>query len=268
MRFHYLDLGDQHGFPFVFQHGLGGDVDQPTSLFLPPAGIRLLTFDFRAHGQTFPLEASAWKPACLSFDSFGDDLVALLDELALQQAIVGGISMGAGVALNVAMRYPGRVAGLVLSRPAWLDGPMPQANVTIYAQIAHLLQQYGASDGLKRFKESEVYRSIACSSPDAARSLLRQFENERALDGVERLIRLPSDRPIPRLGAAASITVPTLVLATRQDPMHPYEYGTILASSIPGATLKELTPKSICSKEQHAAEVQNALEEFLAQVLR
>jgi hypothetical protein len=32
MRFHYLDLGDQDGFPFLFQHGLGGDVDQPTSL--------------------------------------------------------------------------------------------------------------------------------------------------------------------------------------------------------------------------------------------
>lgn len=267
VRFHYLDLGNRDGIPFVFQHGLGGDVSQPTSLFHPPPGIRMLTFDFRAHGQTFPLEASAWKLESLTFDTFADDLVALLDLLGLQRAIVGGISMGAGVALNVAVRYSDRVAALVLSRPAWLAEPMPEGSVAIYAQIAHLLQQYGARSGLQRFQASEMYSSIARSSPDAASSLLRQFENERALEGVQRLLQIPRARPIPKLNAAASITVPCLVLATQQDPFHPYEYATILAHSIPNAVFKELTPKSVCSKEQHAAEVQHALDGFLAHVL-
>src|SRR5262249_38797642 len=110
--FHYLDVGQ--GMPFVFQHGLGGGIRQSAGLFSPPEGIRLLCLDARAHGRTQPLG----DPSALSFDVFGDDLVAWLDYLGVERAVLGGISMGAGVALNVAVRYPERVAGLVLSRPA------------------------------------------------------------------------------------------------------------------------------------------------------
>ena len=110
--FHYVDVGQ--GVPFVFQHGIGGDVGQPVGLVRPPNTLRLLCLDARAHGQTRPLG----DPSALTFDVFGDDLVAWLDHLGVARAIIGGISMGAGVALNVAVRHPERVAGLVLSRPA------------------------------------------------------------------------------------------------------------------------------------------------------
>src|SRR5262249_56655796 len=50
LRFSYRDEGQ--GLPFVFQHGLGGDLSQPFSLYRPPPGIRLLGFDARGHGQT------------------------------------------------------------------------------------------------------------------------------------------------------------------------------------------------------------------------
>ena len=60
----------------------------------------------------------------------------------------------------------------------------------------------------------------------------------------------------------ASITVPTLVLANRQDPIHPYEFGETLARIIPGAEFRELTPKSV-SVEAHGADVQRHIEVFL-----
>ena len=59
-----------------------------------------------------------------------------------------------------------------------------------------------------------------------------------------------------------AIQVPTLVLANRQDPIHPFEYGEILAHSIPGAQFKEITSKSV-SLERHEADVQKCIEEFL-----
>jgi pimeloyl-ACP methyl ester carboxylesterase len=262
--FNYLDVG--MGIPFVFQHGLGGDVRQPAGLFSPPDGVRLLTFDARAHGQTFPLG----DPADLTFDTFGDDLVALLDHLGVSHAIVGGISMGAGVALNVAVRYPERVAGLVLSRPAWLDGPMPDGNVALYAHIAQLLRALdeggGMDDGvgwaLQRLEVSDAYCAIAASSPDTAQSLCGQITERRARDAVARLERLPRDRPIADLRDAAAIDVPTLVLAHHQDPIHRFEFGAALAHAIPGARLEELTPKSI-NREHHAAEVQHFLAAFV-----
>jgi pimeloyl-ACP methyl ester carboxylesterase len=263
--FHYLDLG--RGVPFVFQHGLGGDVRQPAGLFVPPNGVRQLCLDARGHGQTQPLG----DPSDLTFDVFGDDLVAWLDDLGLTQAVIGGVSMGAGVALNVAVRYPERVAGLVLSRPAWLAGPMPAENVARYAAIARLLRAVGAvSNGdlalrraVARFEASDDYRNLLASSPDTAQSLRGQLTNERAVAAVARLERLPAARPLADLRFAAAIRVPALVLAHRQDPIHRFAFGERLAGAIPGARLVELTPKSI-SRERHAAEVQGRLEAFLS----
>jgi hypothetical protein len=79
---------------------------------------------------------------------------------------------------------------------------------------------------------------------------------------VARLERLPVDRPLADLGAAAAIGVPTVVLAHRQDPIHRFAFGARLAAAIPGAMLIVLTPKSI-ARERHAAEVQRCLEAFL-----
>jgi pimeloyl-ACP methyl ester carboxylesterase len=266
--FHYLDIGQ--GTPFVFQHGIGGDVRQPAGLFRPPKGIRLLCLDARGHGQTQLLG----DPAALTFDVFADDLVALLDYLGIGQAIIGGISMGAGVALNIAVRYPAWVAGLVLSRPAWLDGPMPPENVARYTAIARLLRAVSAAgdkdQALQRavgeFEMSDDYRNLLVSSPDTAQSLRSQLTNEQALAAVARLERLPADRPLVDLRAAAAIRVPALVLAHRQDPIHRFEFGEALAAAIPGARLVELTPKSM-ARERHAAEVQGCLDEFLSQFL-
>ena len=265
IAFHYRDVGQ--GVPLVFQHGLGGDVRQPAGLFVPPPGVRLLCLDARAHGRTQPLG----DPSSLSFDAFGDDLVAWLDHLRLARAVLGGVSMGAGVALNVAVRYPERVAGLVLSRPAWLDGPMPPENLARYANLARLLRAVGAAGGgeqalrsaLAEFEASDDYRGLLVSSPDTAQSLRGQLTNERAVAAVARLERLPADRPLADLRAAAAIRVPTLVLAHRLDPIHRFSFGVALARAIPGASLIPLTPESVAC-ERHAAEVQGRLEAFLS----
>jgi pimeloyl-ACP methyl ester carboxylesterase len=58
LAFHYLDEGDPSGRPFVFQHGLGGDVSQPAGVFSPPPGIRLLSLDcVVAMGRRIPWAA-------------------------------------------------------------------------------------------------------------------------------------------------------------------------------------------------------------------
>ena len=164
ITFHYRDTGQ--GGPFVFQHGLGGDANQTFGLFVPPPGYRLITLECRGHGETRPLG----DPDKISLATFVDDLCALLDHLALPRVVIGGISMGAAVALMLTLRFPARVRGLVLSRPAWLDQPMPP-NSAVFPLIAQLIRQYGAARGLERFMQSAEYFEIARGAPDAARSL-------------------------------------------------------------------------------------------------
>jgi len=255
LTFHYHD--SVHGTPVLFQHGLGADITQPLGLFQPPEGFRLLAVDCRAHGETRPVG----EEGKLNFDSFADDLIALLDQLEISQAVFGGISMGAGISLNVALRYPERVLGLVLSRPAWLDAPSPD-NLNVLTLIARLIRAHGARAGREHFLESTDYARIHAESPDAANSMVGQFESARAEDGVARLERLPRDAPSRDRSSWKRINLPTIVLGNRQDPVHPWTLAETLAAELNGAELAELTPKSI-SKGRHAADVQRTLERFL-----
>lgn len=257
LTFTYRDEGSSAGLPFVFQHGLGGDVSQPFGLYHPPAAVRLIGFDARAHGETRPLG----DPKHITLADFADDLVGLLDYLGVDRAVVGGISMGAAVALNVGLRYPGRVSGLVLSRPAWVDRPLPE-NARVFTHVARHLLELGPEAGLAAFRETAEYRCIREVSPDAAASLDGQFTQPRAMECVARLERIPHDAPCHDRGELAAITVPTLVLGNRSDPIHPWEFAETLALVIPGATLAELTPKSV-SPDRHAADVQAAVDAFL-----
>lgn len=255
IRFHFRETGS--GIPFFFQHGLGGDVSQPFDLFTPPPGFRLLAFDCRAHGETRPVG----DPEKVSLATFSDDLAALVDDLKIERAIIGGISMGAAVALTFALRFPDRVLGLVLSRPAWLAGPR-DFNVNLFATVARLIRTHGAQRGAEQFKRTVEFANLQREFPDTAGSLLGQFQQPRAEETVVRLDRIPLDRPCRDLQELKSIRVPALVLANRADPVHPFEYGEALTATIPGAELREITAKSV-SVEQHGADVQRFLEEFL-----
>ncbi len=255
LKFRYGDAGE--GTPFFFQHGLGGDVDQSFSLFRPPPGFRLLAFDCRGHGETRPLGDTAK----IGFIPFADDLLVLMDRLGLNRAVVGGLSMGAGVALNFALRFPQRTVALVLARPAWLDHPSP-GNLEIYPRIARLIRHYGVRKGLALFRQSKYYATMKRLSSDVAASLVGQFEHPRAVETVVKLERIVQDSPNRDRREWAAIQVPVLVLANQQDPIHPFEYGRILAGGIPSATFRELTPKAM-SKKQHVLDMQRHVEEFL-----
>lgn len=255
LSFHYRDAGS--GLPFVFQHGLGGDVSQPFGLFQPPEGIRLLAMDCRGHGETRPVG----DEAKIALTAFADDLAAWLDFLAIQPAVIGGISMGAAVALHFTLRNPQRVAGLVLSRPAWLAGPM-ESNARLFGSVASLIRQYGGKEGWNQYRQTPEYAELARDFPDTAASIQGQFLSPRAEDAVTRLERLPSDSPCQSLELLAQIGVPTLVLGNRRDPIHPFTFAEILASKIPGATLVEIASKND-NLERHQLDVQQALTEFL-----
>jgi pimeloyl-ACP methyl ester carboxylesterase len=169
--------------------------------------------------------------------------------------------MGAAVALNAALRYPARVLGLVLSRPAWLDRPLPE-NARPFTHVAQLLLKFGASEGLERYRASAEFAAIQAESPDAARSLEGQFLDPRAEECVVRLERIPHDAPSHDRSEWAAIRVPTLVLGSRLDPLHPWDFARTLAEHVPDAQLVELTPKS-WSLERHVDDLQKAIDGFL-----
>jgi pimeloyl-ACP methyl ester carboxylesterase len=254
--FHYEERGQ--GQPFIFQHGLGGDTAQPLGTLRPPPGIRLIAFDCRGHGQTPPGD-----PARMTFADMGGDWAALMDRLGLRRVIAGGISLGAALALHVALQRPERVRALVLVRPAWLGDALPEANRRLYGEIAALIRAHGVRRAGEMFAASPALAVVRRESPAAAEAFMRQFASAQAEAAVARLERLPAQRPHPRDGWAA-LRVPTLVLACRDDRLHPFALAQDLAAGVPGARLVEVAARH-SDPTQHAAEVQRAVEAFVSE---
>ena len=180
--------------PVLLLHGLGGDCAQPWAYLDATDGLRRIAPDLRAHGAT----SYIGPEDAFTFDGLADDVVALLDRLGLTRPVVAvGVSMGAGVTLNLAIRYPERLAALALIRPAWLDRPIPP-HLAAYPLMAGLLRAHGAAGGLTRFERSGLYRAVQAESPAAAASLRGQFTAAYATERAVRLDRIPHSTPSSR----------------------------------------------------------------------
>jgi pimeloyl-ACP methyl ester carboxylesterase len=188
--FYYASVGD--GLRFVFQHGMGADTTQPLGFGGDLRGGRTIAMDCRGHGHT---EASLAR-ARISFAQFSHDLAALLDVLRIERAVIGGISMGAALAVAFGLAHPERVAGLILVRPAWLDRPFPP-NLRWFPIAARLLQEYPTDEAARRFQEMPESAELRAASQPAADSLLGQFHRPVLASEPEFLQICPRVFPSP-----------------------------------------------------------------------
>ena len=177
---------------------------------------------------------------------------------------MGGISMGAGIALNFAVRYPDRTRALILSRASWLAEPL-SPNLAVFPKIAGLIREHGAHRAKELFSSSAEYQTALRSSPANAASWMSQFLRERADETFEILESVPNDVPAPDIASWKKLDLPTLVLANRNDPQHPFEYGQVLAREIPGARFAEITGKAI-SGQKHVEDVRREILRFFGEI--
>ena len=119
----------------------------------PPTSV--IALNARGHGTSSDID-----PAAATFDTFADDVIALADHLGPDRFVVGGISPGAGTALNLVIRYPERVTALVLCRPAWLDRPQSEFNRHAYTEVADLLDSYPPETAAAHYIQTLVVEPV------------------------------------------------------------------------------------------------------------
>ncbi|MGI5132343.1 alpha/beta fold hydrolase [Pseudonocardia sp. CA-107938] len=114
----YTDTGGP-GLPVVLAHGFMLDSDLfAAQVEALSSQFRVITWDARGHGGT----TYDGRPFT-EWDNV-EDLVALMDALGIDRAVIGGHSQGGYISLAAALRHPGRVLGLVL------------INTTSHSQVA------------------------------------------------------------------------------------------------------------------------------------
>lgn len=99
------DIGT--GLPVILIHGfpLNRRMWQPQVEALTAQGYRVICPDLPGFGESPFLTG----PACMAH--YADAVIGLLDELGIERAVIGGMSMGGYILLNLAMRYPERLQG-------------------------------------------------------------------------------------------------------------------------------------------------------------
>ena len=235
----------------VFQHGLCGDAVQSAEVFPAGQGFRHAVLNCRGHGGS-PLGADH----DLSIATFADDVARLVTSLPSRPVAVGGLSMGAAIALRLAVRRPDLVPALILSRPAWVTERAP-ANMQPNAVVGAMLHQ-----GLAAFEGTQVARDLAAVAPDNLASLRGLFARQPLSETADLLTRIAADGPGVTEADLTSLRLPVLILGTEHDFVHPVAHAVRLARLIPGAALIVVPPKGQ-NRAAHVAAMQSAILGFL-----
>lgn len=181
------------------------------------ARYRLVLYDARGHGRS---EAPA-APEQYSMDRYVDDLRALLDHLRLEQAFIGGLSMGGMVALQFALTYQQRVRALLLCDTSasyrFIADTGEQERWDEFRNRLEALARDGGMEAVMRATAENAARAL---EPGEAfpEGVARHLENLARMDvrGYLGSVRALRERPDleDRLG---EIRVPTLVVAGEHD---------------------------------------------------
>jgi DNA-binding winged helix-turn-helix (wHTH) protein/alpha-beta hydrolase superfamily lysophospholipase len=178
-----------------------------------------------------------------SFEAFVRDLETVVDEFALQHFALLGISQGAPVAIAYAVRHPERVSRLVLCggfAKGWRKRGNAAEVARTEASVTLIREGWGQDNPAAR----QMFTSLIV--PDATHEEMRWFnELERISASADTAIRLL--HVIGNIDVTESlpqVTVPTLVLHSREDARVPFEHGLMLARGIPDARFVPLESKN------------------------
>jgi len=223
IRLHYEMQGE--GNTLLLVHGLGSSTrDWESQVPVLSRSRRVVTFDLRGHGQSD-------KPAGpYSMAMFAADAVGLLDALAIERADVVGVSLGGGIAMQMAVDAPSRVQSLVLVNTA------PEMVVRTLRERLMLWQRFAVVRLMGMRKMGEVLGQRLFVQPGDA-PLRQTFADRWAEnDPVAYLAALRAMVGWSVNDRLGDIRCPTLVLAADHD-YTPVSLKEGYTARIPGARL-------------------------------
>ena len=256
IAFNYVDEGK--GLPVILQHGLTADLSQPLEILPKRDGLRVIRMDMRGHGGTYPLGPADG----FSFAQMATDVLALADHLGLEQFVIGGISMGAGISLSVATLQPQRVRGLILANTqAGADSDTAKLG---RAEGLRVLRRGGAAAFVAAQIAKQLSPHTQATLPALSKQLLSLASGATEGGVAASLVAIATRSD--HTASLRDIAVPTLLIAGADDVVTPPALLQVLADHIPGATLHVLAGAGHLSNLEAEAEFTRLVIAFLAEL--
>jgi pimeloyl-ACP methyl ester carboxylesterase len=262
---HYKKWGE--GKPtFILLHGFGASLFSWREVIEPLSKFgTVIAYDRPAFGLTErPLEWEGENP--YSPQAQTDLVIALMDELDIEKAILVGNSAGGTISMQVALQHPDRVQALILEdaavysgggAPAWSRPILktPQMN-HLGPLIARQIQARG-----KEFIKL-AFHDPSKITPDIFEGYQKPLQAENWDKALWQFtVASQESGLVERL---TELTVPTLVITGDDDRIVPTEQSLRLADELPNATLSVIPQSGHLSHEENPVEFMQAVTEFLS----
>jgi pimeloyl-ACP methyl ester carboxylesterase len=215
----------------LFVPGLAQSIADTRPFASGVSGTRAFV-DLRGHGGSgAPASDDGW-----TFAGLADDVATAADEVAATRAL--GVSLGAGALLALLATQPSRFDRVVLALPG---APLEARGAEVLAVTDALAGEVGKGAAAD---PSEVARLLIGMQPESVRGRadVRLWARRHASEVVRwpvagALRHLPRAVALPSLDVLAAVTASVLVLAQRDDPVHPVAAAESLAEALPHAEL-------------------------------
>ena len=242
--------------PLILLHGLllSQEMHRPLAEDLAARGNRVLTLDLLGHGQS-DRPRDMWR---YPMASYGRQVVALMDHLEIEQAVVMGTSLGANAALEVAASTPERLRGLVIEMPV-LDNGLLGSAITFTPLLVALTFGEPVMKVVSRVTRALPRRLL----PHYGNVVLDLVRQEPGPSGAL-LQGLFFGRIAPPRSERSTFQAPTLVLGHPRDPVHPFSDAGMLAQEMPNARLLEAD--SLVELRLHPQRLTDEIASFLDEV--
>ncbi|GGF32031.1 hypothetical protein GCM10011519_01770 [Marmoricola endophyticus] len=196
---------------------------EPLARALAAAGNHVVTLDLLGHGRSDRPD----DPLLYSMTAFAEQVVHVLDELGAEQAVVGGTSLGANVALEVAALAPSRVRALLVEMPV-LDNAL-DACLVAFSPLMFAARYAPVSVHLVRRAIALVPRRVVPFWGGIVLDTLSQQPGPMAAT----MHGLLFGRIAPPAHVRESLDMPALVVGHPHDPIHPAADAAMLAEELP-----------------------------------
>jgi pimeloyl-ACP methyl ester carboxylesterase len=220
-----------HDRPLILLHGLllSQEMHRPLAEDLAARGNRVITLDLLGHGKS-DRPRDMWR---YSMAFYGEQVIALMDHLQIDQAVVMGTSLGANAALEIAASNPDRLRALVIEMPV-LDNGLLSSALTFTPLLVALTIGEPVMKLLARVTRAMPRRLL----PHYGNVMLDVVRQEPGPGGAL-LQGLFFGRIAPHRSERSTFEVPALVLGHRRDPIHPFSDAGMLVEEMPNARLLE-----------------------------
>jgi pimeloyl-ACP methyl ester carboxylesterase len=225
-RLEYTEYGTGNRW-VVLVHGqlMVRQMHRPLARALAAEGLHVVTVDMLGHGRSDRPD----DPQLYSMSAFAEQVVALLDHLGAETAVIGGTSLGANVSLEVAVAAPERVQGLLIEMPV-LDNAV-EAGLIAFGPMLFAARFLPFTVSMTRAVSRAVPRGVV---PFWAGIVLDTM-NQRPRPMAAAIHGIFFGRIAPGARLRREITAPMLVVGHPRDPIHPAADAAMLADEVAGA---------------------------------